>query len=73
MDVPGGAEALQAAQDGGAGEAGPVGAVDDLGVDGVVVVLVGFAHEDGEPLAGAFEFHRCLLSVGHSRPMPTPA
>ena len=57
MDVVRGAVAPHAPKDTGSGQTGLVGAVDDLGRQRSVVVVVGLADEDGEALLVAFELH----------------
>jgi hypothetical protein len=63
VDPVRGAEPLDAAQHGRAGQAGLVCSVDDLGEDRLVVPLVGLAAQDRESKGGPLESHRILQST----------
>ena len=63
VDVVGRPVPLDAAKHAGAGQAGFVGAMDDLGGQRGVAVMIGFADEDGEALLVPFELHLLPPSV----------
>src|SRR5581483_6052542 len=72
VDRAGGAETLDPAQHGRTGEAGSVRPFHDLRVERAMVVLVGLADVDRQPLAGAFELHHASILRGHSRAATIP-
>jgi hypothetical protein len=61
VDAGGGTVAFDTAQDGGAGQACPVGAVDDLGVGGPVVPVVALPDEDRQAQRRAVQLNRTHL------------
>src|SRR5207237_10136055 len=67
-------ESLQAPEGAGARQARLARPVHDLGVDGLVAMLVGLLDEDRDSLTGSLQLHRRLPSRrGRIRPATTPA
>src|SRR5439155_19722814 len=74
VETAAGAEAFDAADDGGTGQTGVVGPLHDLVVEGVTAILVLLAHVDGETGTLTLDLHGVDPFVREdSRTMATPA